>query len=151
MQPERISIFDIENFSLGKKFSLLGRLYLVALSERLKHIGLERHFSVLVIINEMGDKCCQKYIADALKVDKTMMVSVLDDLSKKGFIKRVQNPSDRREYWIHLTPKGKKSIPEILQKVHGLNASITKEIKAPDVKKLNKQLKSIYTNLLKDL
>lgn len=145
MTSKKISIFDIEEFSLGKKFSLLGRLYLSSLSKQLNHIGLERHFSVLVIINEMGEKCCQKYIADAFGVDKTMMVSVLDDLAEKGFIKRIQNPADRREYWIHLTPKGKKSIPEIMTKVNALNKKI---LKGMEIKKVNKELKSIYENLL---
>jgi MarR family transcriptional regulator for hemolysin len=145
MRPEKISIFDLNEVSFGKKFSLLGRLYLAELSRQLGHIGLDRNYSVLVIIHKMGEKCCQKYIADALKVDKTMMVSLLDDLTEKGFIKRVQNPADRREYWIQLTPKGKKGMPEILTKVSRLNKKIMKGV---EISKMNRELKIIYENLL---
>src|ERR1700735_4350077 len=109
MGKKEVSIFKIEGFSYGRKFSLLGRLYLSALAKELKHLGLERHFSVLILIDKMGNECCQKFIADTLHIDKAMMVGVLDDLSKKGFIKRIQNPSDRREYFIQLTDKGKES------------------------------------------
>src|ERR1700722_13712142 len=126
MPKKEISIFEFEDFSFGKKFGLLGRLYLSALSKQLKHLGLEKHFSVLVLIDKIGNHCSQKFIADTLHIDKTMMVGVLDDLGKKGFIKRTQNPSDRREYWIHLTPKGEKSIPEIKAAINGLNKSIMK-------------------------
>jgi DNA-binding MarR family transcriptional regulator len=148
MGKKKVSIFEIEGFSYGRKFSLLGRLYLSALAKELKHLGLEKHFSVLILINKMGDECCQKFIADSLHIDKAMMVGVLDDLGKKGFIKRTQNPSDRREYWIHLTPKGEKSIPEIKAAINRLNKSIMKTFTQQEIKKLNSQLESIYINLL---
>jgi DNA-binding MarR family transcriptional regulator len=148
MNPEEFSIFDVERFSFGKKFGILGRLYLSVLSKQLKELGLDRHFSVLVVINELGENCCQKFIADALHVDKAMMVSVLDDLTEKGFIKRTQNPEDRRKYWISLTPKGKKSIPLIWEKVDNLNKAILKELSEPEAQKFHKHLKSIYANLM---
>jgi len=145
---KKVSIFKVEEFSFGRKFSLLGKLYLSVLSEKLKHLGLEKHFSVLVLIHEVDDHCCQQFIADTLHIDKAMMVGVVDDLSKKGFITRTQNPSDRREYFIQLTAKGKKSMPEILATVNRLNKAIMKNLTQPEVKKLNSQLESIYINLL---
>jgi MarR family transcriptional regulator, transcriptional regulator for hemolysin len=148
MAKKEISIFQIKEFSYGRKFNLLGKLYLSVLSRNLAHLGLERDFSVLVLINEMGDECCQKFIANTLHIDKAMMVGVLDDLGSKGFIKRAQNPSDRREYFVQLTAKGKESIPEILKTVNRLNKSILKNQKQTDIQRLNKQLESIYANLL---
>ena len=127
---------------------MLGKLYLSVLSQQLEHLGLEKHFSVLVLLNEKGDQCCQRFIADTLHIDKAMMVGVLDDLSKKGFIKRTQNPSDRREYYIQLTPKGKESMPEIIETVSRLNKSIMKTIPKPEVKELHDHLEQIYKNLL---
>jgi DNA-binding MarR family transcriptional regulator len=148
MGKEKVSIFEIEGLSYGRKFGLLGRLYLSELAKELKHLGLEKHFSVLILIDKMGDQCCQKFIADTLHIDKAMMVGVLDDLGKKKFIKRIQNPSDRREYWIQLTPKGKKSMPEIISAASRLNKSIMKGLTQPEVKKLHSQLELIYKNLL---
>jgi len=148
MSKKNVSIFEIEGLSYGRKFNLLGRLYLAALAKELKHLGLDRHFSVLILIDKMGDQCCQKFIADTLHIDKAMMVGVLDDLGKKRFIKRTINPSDRREYFIHLTAKGKKAMPEIISTVSRLNENIMKNLSQPEVKKLHGQLESIYKKLL---
>jgi MarR family transcriptional regulator, transcriptional regulator for hemolysin len=148
MLKKKASIFEIEGLSYGRKFNLLGRLYLSALAKELKDLNLERHFSVLILIDKMGDQCCQKFIADALHIDKAMMVGVLDDLGKKGFVKRAQNPSDRREYWIQLTSKGKKSMPKIISAVNRLNKSIMKNVSKEEEKKLHSQLESIYESLL---
>ena len=147
MPTREISIFDIEEFSFGRKFGLLGRLYLSVLAKRLKHLGIEKHFSVLVLLNKMGDKCTQKFIADTLHIDKTMMVGVIDNLGSKGFIKRTQNPSDRREYWIQLTPKAKKHLPEIKKTVNTINREIMKELNSSEVKDFHNRLKAIYKNI----
>ena len=111
-------------------------------------MNIEGNFSVLVLIDKMGDQCSQKFLADKLHVDKTMMEGVLDDLSKKGFIKRTQNPSDRREYWIQLTAKGKKSVPQILDVVYCLNKSLVKNLKIAEVKQFNKHLELLYKRLI---
>jgi hypothetical protein len=84
MPKKEISIFEFEDFSYGKKFGLLGRLYLSALSKQLEHLGLEKHFSVIVLIDKIGNHCSQKFLANTLHIDKTMMVGVLDDLGKRA-------------------------------------------------------------------
>jgi|SRR6185312_3108262 len=148
MLKKEVSIFELKEFSYGRKFNLLGKLYLSILAEQLSHLGLERHFSVLVLLNEMGDQCCQQFIADSLHIDKATMVGVVDDLSKKEFIKRTQNPSDRREYYIQLTEKGKNSMPEIIATINRLNKSIMQKNSIREIEKLNNQLDSIYKNLV---
>jgi len=147
MHPKEVSIFEIEEFSFGRKFGLLGRLYHTFLAENLKHLGIQKHFSVLVLLDRMGDHCSQKFIADTLHIDKTMMVGVLDDLGSKGFIKRISNPSDRREYWIQLTPKAKKHMPEIKKTVNTINKTILKELTSKEIKDFHNRLNTIYHNL----
>lgn len=142
-----LSIFDFLEFSMGRKFGLLGRLYLGGLSKNLKHLGIERHFSVLVLLDKMGDQCSQKFLADTLHIDKTMMVGVIDNLGEKGFIKRTQNPKDRREYWIQLTPKAKKHMPEIKAAVNKMNKAIMEGMSPSETKQIHKQLQLIYKNL----
>jgi MarR family transcriptional regulator for hemolysin len=147
IQAEQNSIFDFEDFSFGRKFSMLGKLYLTQLAKNLKHLGIERQFSVLVLLDKMDSKCCQKVIGEMLDIDKTMMVGVIDDLSGKGFIKRTQNPGDRREHWIQLTAKGKEHMPEIMAEVKNMNKTMMKGLTSPEIKKLHNQLETIYKNL----
>ncbi|HXB12462.1 MAG TPA: MarR family transcriptional regulator [Bacteroidia bacterium] len=132
---------------MGRKFGLLGKLYLAQLAKNLKHLGIEKQFSILVLLDKMGSKCSQKVIGEMLHIDKTMMVGVMDDLLKKGFIKRAQNPNDRREYWIQLSAKGKKCIPAILQTVRRLNKHIMNDFSRAEEKKMNTQLEVIYKKL----
>jgi len=146
-QVKQNSIFDFEDFSYGRKLSMLGKLYFNQLAKNLEHLGIERQFSVLVLLDKMGSQCSQKVIGEMLDIDKTMMVGVIDDLSEKGFIKRTKNPEDRREYWIQLTAKGKESMPEILATVRRLNKLIMKELTQQEVKKLHSQLEMMYKNL----
>jgi len=149
MAKKEVSIFDFPDFSFGRKFALLGRLYFNELSARLKHLGIEKQFSVLVLLDKMGDKCSQKFIADALHIDKTMMVGVIDELTKKGFITRTQNPTDRREYRIHLTAKAKKHMPEIKSTVKQLNESALKGFSQTEIADFHSKLSVLYRNIKK--
>jgi len=134
-------------FPFGRKFGLLARLYLAALSEKLKHLGIKKHFSILMLVDKMGDQCSQKYLAELLHVDKTLMVGVLDELSALGFIQRVQNPSDRREYWIQLTTKGRKYMPEIRSAVCEMNQAMLAGFQEEEAAAFHKQLEVIYQNI----
>ena len=147
MSTHQASIFDIPEFSFGRRFALLGNLYFQLLSKRLQHLGIEKNFSILVLIDKMGDQCSQKFIADTLHIDKTIMVGILDQLSEQGVIKRTQNPSDRRQYWVQLTEKGKERMPEITKVVNTLNESVLTGMTPAEAAKFEKQLQLIYRNI----
>ena len=147
MSTPQASIFDIPEFSFGRRFALLGNLYFQLLSKRLQHLGIEKNFSILVLIDKMGDQCSQKFIADTLHIDKTIMVGILDQLSEQGVIKRTQNPSDRRQYWVQLTEKGKARMPEITKVVNTLNESILAGMTPAEAAKFENQLQLIYRNI----
>lgn len=149
MSSKEVTIFDFPDFSFGRKFALLGRLYFNVLRDKLKHLEIEKQFSVLVLLDKMGDNCTQKFIADSLHMDKTMMVGVIDELSKRGFITRTQNPADRREYRIQLTAKAKKHMPEIKGTVKKLNESALTGFKQAEIEDFHKKLSLMYKNIKK--
>ena len=55
----------------------------------------------------------QKNIAENIGTAPAVMVGILDDLSKRGLLKRKRSPHDRREYYVQLTPKGMSMLEEI--------------------------------------
>ena len=55
----------------------------------------------------------QKNIAENIGTAPAVMVGILDDLSKRGLLKRKRSPHDRREYYVQLTPKGLSLLTEI--------------------------------------
>ena len=55
------------------------------------------------------DSLSQQAIGERLRIDRTTMVSLIDDLERAGYVKRDRNPGDRRAYVITLTPAGKRA------------------------------------------
>jgi DNA-binding MarR family transcriptional regulator len=45
-------------------------------------------------------------IGDALEIDRTSMVGLVDDLEQLNFVVRVIDPEDRRAFRVTLTPEG---------------------------------------------
>jgi DNA-binding MarR family transcriptional regulator len=134
---------------LGRHFSVLTKMYYGVLTKRLEGLEIDRHFSVLVFIENVGQKCTQQFISDALKIDKASMVRVIDHLVKKGYLVRTSNPDDRREYWMELTPKAKKDLPVIHKEIKELNKIALKGLKKKEEENFKNALSAVCANLSK--
>ena len=73
-----------------------------------------RHVGVMATIHEKGS-VPQNEIGLCMRVDRTSMVDLIDDLEKKGLVERKDSPSDRRAYALALTAKGKEILPKVLK------------------------------------
>lgn len=107
---------------LGRAMVVITKNYWGALSKKLEHVGIDRHFSAMVAIDKAMEKCTQQYLCEVLQIDKVGMVRVLDYLVDKGMITRAVNPNDRREHIIQHTAKGKKVMPEIHAGIKDMNS-----------------------------
>jgi len=135
---------------LGRDLAMLAKSYFGALTKRLDKSGLDRHFSALILIGEAerkGSPCSQQFLADLLKIDKVTMVRVVDYLIEKNFIVKALNPSDRREYFLKLSPKAKKELPNIMQGIKKLNEITFKGLSKKDIAVFYKALTVMEKNL----
>jgi len=121
--------------------------YFGALSKKLEYLGIDRHFSPLVVIDKTKQKCTQQYLSDLLNIDKVAMVRVLDYLVKKGMIIRAVNPSDRREHILQLTPKAKKIMPVIHSGIAEMNKTALKGLSKNEQEQLHKFIETILKNV----
>ena len=64
-----------------------------------------RSYSVLTIVTE-GAKPTQKDLADYLRLDPSQVVTIVDDLEKRGLVTRAPDPADRRAKIIVATEDG---------------------------------------------
>jgi DNA-binding MarR family transcriptional regulator len=80
----------------------------------LKPLGLNvRHFGVMTLLRNQkeadGESASQQAIGERLRIDRTTMVALIDDLERAGYVRRDRNPDDRRAYVITLTAAGRKA------------------------------------------
>ena len=59
------------------------------------------------------DDLSQSALIDKTLKDKTTVTRLLSRIKNKGFIEKKVNPTDRRNYTIHLTQRGKKIKDEV--------------------------------------
>jgi len=76
-------------------------------NEMLAGIGLNaRQVGILTMVTELAPMT-QKALGDALRIDRTTMVALLDDLEEMGYVARQRHPRDRRAFLVHPTDSGR--------------------------------------------
>jgi MarR family transcriptional regulator, lower aerobic nicotinate degradation pathway regulator len=65
-----------------------------------------RQAGILTLVTEW-EPMTQKALGDALRIDRTTMVSLLDDLERKGYVVRQRHPRDRRAFLVQPTEPGR--------------------------------------------
>ena len=65
-----------------------------------------RQAGILTLVIELRPMT-QKALGDQLRIDRTTMVALIDDLERKGYVTRQRHPRDRRAFLIEPTTQGR--------------------------------------------
>jgi MarR family transcriptional regulator, lower aerobic nicotinate degradation pathway regulator len=105
---------------LARPAVLLGRLGTAMKAESMERFEAAGfsvyHYGVLAVLDE-GERETQATIADALAVDRSMLVGLLDQLEDRGMVERRRDPNDRRRQMVKLTPAGRRQLTEFRKMV----------------------------------
>jgi MarR family transcriptional regulator for hemolysin len=115
------SVPALTELPLWLQLNKVSKKYMDALAAKLGHIGIRRHYFLLVAISDSDGHCTQQDLADLLETDKVTMVGILDSLTQAGFIRRTSSEEDRRKHLIALTPKARRYLPKIRKVIAELN------------------------------
>lgn len=73
-----------------------------------------KHATVLAVIDAEGPMS-QRALCRRLRIDKSPMVGLVDDLEQLGLAERRRSDSDRRVQDIHLTDKGRDAVAHVME------------------------------------
>ena len=101
-------------------------------------------FEMLQVMHRLWKKpgVSQQYLAEQTAKDKACLTNLINNLEKKGWVERREDPSDRRNKQIHLTEAGE----ELSHRVKPLLHNIYDEVGA---RLTTRQIESFMNNLKK--
>ncbi|WP_431918784.1 MarR family winged helix-turn-helix transcriptional regulator [Amycolatopsis tucumanensis] len=73
-------------------------------------LGVGQHL-VLKMLAAVGP-CSQQVLSEELRIDRSVMVGIADDLEKAGYVRRERDPRDRRAYAVTITPAGREALEQ---------------------------------------
>ena len=105
----------------------LGAHAKVRFTELLAPLGLQPpHFGVLRRLHD-SEGCSQQTIADAMRLRRSVMVGLIDELESMSLVERRRHPADRRANALFLTAQGK----QVLQRADRLARQLDDELLSP--------------------
>jgi DNA-binding MarR family transcriptional regulator len=85
----------------------LARLIRTRMQAELEPLGLRaRHLVALTVLRASGGAAGQQELAEGLRIDRTNLVGLLNELEAEGLILRRRAAEDRRRHIVELTPAG---------------------------------------------
>jgi DNA-binding MarR family transcriptional regulator len=83
------------------------QISLAVANQMLAPMGLNaRHVGILTMVSELAPMT-QKSLGEALGIDRTTVVTLLDELAGMGYVVRQRHPRDRRAFLVHPTAAGR--------------------------------------------
>ena len=106
------------------------------------------HWYYLRVLGERGE-INQLELSKRVGTASTTAVPALDYLEKRGLVKRVRDPNDRRKYFVLLQEQGKRLLDEMLPELTDLMSASLDGISQNNMRAFWKVMHQIETNLIR--
>src|SRR5579862_2953505 len=113
--------------------SLAGTMTINRVEELLAQYGLVlKSFNVLAVVSGADGPLTPTAITERTFIGKTTVTSVLDALERRGLVRRLPHPTNRRSVLIEVTASGARDCAEIIRRLHALEAQWLADMPEPD-------------------
>jgi DNA-binding MarR family transcriptional regulator len=104
-----------------------------------------RHVIALTLLQLVGPQS-QSDLAEALRVDRTNLVGLLNDLEAEDLIERRRSAQDRRRHTVSLTPTGTRRVAELEHALAGAEQRVLAVLDSDQQATLRTLLEQIVAN-----
>ena len=126
--------------SLGPLASLLGynlrRAQVAVFQNFTEVVGASEltpgQFGVLVVI-DANPGLSQTQLGNALGIDRSTVVAVIDRLESRGLVVRQSAPGDRRSHALHLSDSGRATLRRLTERVRAHEREIARHLSAEEL------------------
>jgi MarR family transcriptional regulator for hemolysin len=145
--PVRVPAKRTRKRSVALKVTVIARQLRVTFDQSAEQSGLTRAQWTMIATVARNPGATQRIIAEALEVREITAGRLVDRLCKEGYLRRQENPGDRRAYCVYLTRAAQPLLDKLdeLAKIH--EAAIFAGFEARDVERLDAYLDVIARNL----
>jgi DNA-binding MarR family transcriptional regulator len=137
--------------NIGSLLKKIYRAYSVELIKELQSQGfndLRPSFLEILMFLSENDGPSIKLIGKACGLKKQTMTSHLNELEKRGYIKRIHSAQDKRELLVNLTDYGEKFKLNLLQVTNDLEHDYTQKLGAVELDRVELMLDNLHRELL---
>jgi len=122
------------NIPLGRAIALASRKWRLRLDERLRHLDLtQARWHVLLELRKADKMLSQKDLAARIGIEPPTLVRQLDDLERRGLVRREAIEGDRRVNAVYLTEAAGPVLDAILEIAEQVRREITGGLSRDDL------------------
>jgi DNA-binding MarR family transcriptional regulator len=104
-----------------------------------------RNFSLVVALMSTGP-ISQQQLAEKMRVNRSLVVGIVDKLERRGWLERRRDPDDRRSYLLHVTPAGERAVAEMRPKVIAANRVMAARLTDDERARLHELLRELIVS-----
>jgi DNA-binding MarR family transcriptional regulator len=101
-----------------------------------------RDYSILTALLATGP-LSQQQLASNMRVNRTLVVGIVDELERRGWVERRRDPADRRSYRLHVTPAGEAAVRAMAPHVREASDRLAEPLTAAERKRLHRLLSAM--------
>lgn len=137
---------DFVGFRLRRVQNQLSRDFAAATADRKLRSGL---FSSLSII-AANPGVSQSELSSVVGLDKSVTVTIVDDLERLGWAERRRSPTDRRRHALYVTPAGEQQLDELFGILAETEDAVLHQLSPAEMHVLSELLDRMYDACVHD-